>query len=124
MLDSGQGGRKQEGVPQYLVVISNGRATDDVIKPATTLKESGILSFSIGTRDVDPQEMQVVSYVPSLAYTVDDLPGLYTVQEQLLTEFSNEGHANLRPVFPSGIQAFSTHLHSTQYISNISIFSF
>ncbi|XP_062861748.1 collagen alpha-3(VI) chain [Trichomycterus rosablanca] len=100
VLDSGRGGRKQEGVPQYVVVISGGKATDNVVKPATTLKESGILSFSIGTRDIDPQELQVVSYVPNFAYTVDDLPGLYTVQDQLLTAFSNEELINLRPVFP------------------------
>ncbi|XP_072542553.1 collagen alpha-3(VI) chain [Salminus brasiliensis] len=104
VLDSGRGGRKQEGVPQFLVVISGGRATDSVKTQADTLKKSGIVPFSIGTRDVDPQELQVISYVPNFAYTVDDFPGLYTVGDNLittLTELSNEELARLQPVYPS-----------------------
>ena len=85
VLDSRRGGRKQEGVPQFLVVISGGRATDNIRPPANTLKQAGIVPFSIGTRDVDPRELQVISYVPNFAYTVDDLPGLYTVQDELIT---------------------------------------
>uniref|UniRef100_A0A3B4EGF3 Collagen, type VI, alpha 3 n=1 Tax=Pygocentrus nattereri TaxID=42514 RepID=A0A3B4EGF3_PYGNA len=100
VLDSRRGGRKQEGVPQFLVVISGGRSTDNIRTPANTLKQTGIVPFSIGTRDVDPQELQVISYVPSFAYTVDDLPGLYTVQDDLITtvtELSNEELARLQP---------------------------
>ncbi|XP_036420611.1 uncharacterized protein LOC118804092 [Colossoma macropomum] len=104
VLDSRRGGRKQEGVPQFLVVISGGRATDNIRTPANTLKQTGIVPFSIGTRDVDPRELQVISYVPNFAYTVDDLPGLYTVQDELITtvtELSNEELARLQPVYPT-----------------------
>uniref|UniRef100_A0A3B1K0F4 VWFA domain-containing protein n=1 Tax=Astyanax mexicanus TaxID=7994 RepID=A0A3B1K0F4_ASTMX len=92
VLDPSRGGRRPEGVPQFLVVISGGRASDNVKTQADALKRSGIVPFSIGTRDVDQQELQVISYVPNYAYTVDDLPGLYTVSETLLntlTEFIN-----------------------------------
>ncbi|XP_045062475.1 collagen alpha-3(VI) chain-like isoform X4 [Coregonus clupeaformis] len=104
VLNAQHGGRKEEGVPQFLIVVSGGKSTDDISRPATSLKQSGVFPFSIGTRDVNPQELQVVSYVPNFAYTVDDFPGLYTVQETListLTELSDEDIARLRPVFPT-----------------------
>lgn len=104
VLNVRRGGRKEEGVPQFLIVVSGGRSTDDISRPATSLKQSGVLPFSIGTRNVNPQELQVVSYVPNFAYSVDDLPGLYTVQDTLiskLTELSDDDIARLRPVFPT-----------------------
>ncbi|XP_064831782.1 collagen alpha-3(VI) chain-like isoform X2 [Oncorhynchus masou masou] len=104
VLNVRRGSRKEEGVPQFLIVVSGGRSTDDIRRPATSLKKAGVLPFSIGTRDVNTQELQVVSYVPNFAYTVDDLPGLYTVQDKListLTEMSDDDIARLRPVFPN-----------------------
>uniref|UniRef100_A0A672Q042 Collagen type VI alpha 3 chain n=1 Tax=Sinocyclocheilus grahami TaxID=75366 RepID=A0A672Q042_SINGR len=104
VLTSGRGGRKQEGVPQFVVVVSGGKATDNIRPYATALKQSGVIPLSIGTRDVDTQELQVTSYVPRFTYTVDDLPGLYTIQDTLittLTELSSEELAKLRPVYPT-----------------------
>uniref|UniRef100_A0A671K6S5 Collagen alpha-3(VI) chain-like n=1 Tax=Sinocyclocheilus anshuiensis TaxID=1608454 RepID=A0A671K6S5_9TELE len=103
VLASGRGGRKQEGVPQFVVVISGGKATDNIRPSATALKQSGVVPFSIGTRDVDTQELQVTSYVPRFTYTVEDLPGLYAIQDTLittLTELSSEELAKLHPVYP------------------------
>ncbi|XP_051566550.1 collagen alpha-3(VI) chain-like [Myxocyprinus asiaticus] len=104
VLISGRGGRKQEGIPQFVVVVSGGKATDNIRTSASALKQSGIVPFSIGTREVDAQELQVISYIPKYAYAVDDLPGLYTVQDTLittLTELSSEELAKLRPVYPA-----------------------
>ncbi|GLD51473.1 collagen alpha-3(VI) chain isoform X2 [Lates japonicus] len=104
VLTAGRGSRKQEGVPQFVIVISSGSSTDDINRAASSLKQSRVLPFSIGTRDVNPTELQVVSYVPNFAFTVDDLPGLYTVQENLintLTELSDDDISRMRPVFPT-----------------------
>lgn len=95
------GGRREEGVPQFVIVVAGGRSSDD-LTPATDLKRSGVLSIGIGTRDVDPRELQVISYIPSYAHSVDDLPGLYTVEDKLvttLTELSDEEIARMSPVF-------------------------
>lgn len=100
-LTEARGSRKQDGVPQFVIVVSSGSSTDDINRPASILKQSGVLPFSIGTRELSPRELEVVSYVPSFAFTVDDLPGLYTVQENLIktiTEMSNDQIARLRPV--------------------------
>ncbi|XP_037646177.1 collagen alpha-3(VI) chain isoform X3 [Sebastes umbrosus] len=104
VLTAARGSRKQEGVPQFVIVVSSGSSTDDISSAASSLKKSRVLPFSIGTRDVNPTELQVVSYVPNFAYSIDDLPGLYTVQENLittLTELSDDDIARMRPVFPS-----------------------
>ncbi|XP_034058037.1 LOW QUALITY PROTEIN: uncharacterized protein col6a3 [Gymnodraco acuticeps] len=104
VLTPAHGSRKQESVPQFVIVISSGSSTDDINRAASSLKQSRVLPFSIGTRDVNPTELQVVSYVPNFAFSVDDLPGLYTVQENLittLTELSDDDINSLRPVFPT-----------------------
>ncbi|XP_040924738.1 uncharacterized protein col6a3 isoform X4 [Betta splendens] len=103
VLTPARGGRKREGVPQFVIVVASGASTDDITGAATTLKQSRVIPFSIGTRDVNPTELQVVSYVAHFAVTVDDLPGLYTVQESLintLTEMSDDDITRMRPEFP------------------------
>lgn len=97
-----RGSRKQEGVPQFAIVVSGRPSTDDINRQASALKRSGVISFSIGTRDINPTELKVVSYIPNYSFTVDDLPGLYTVQENLITtitELSDDDIARLRPQF-------------------------
>lgn len=105
VLDSARGGRKLQGVPQFLIVISGGKATDNVVTPVNRLKEIGVAPFSIGTRDTGLEELQLVSYVPNFAYTVEDLPSLHTVKEQIintLTELSDEGLKMLTPTYHTG----------------------
>lgn len=104
VLTATHGSRKQEGVPQFVIAISSGSSTDDISQPASSLKRSRVLPLSIGTRDVNPTELRVVSYVPNFVFTVDDLPSLHTVQENLITtitELSDDAIKNMRPVFPT-----------------------
>ncbi|KAF7214544.1 transcript variant X1 [Nothobranchius furzeri] len=102
-LTPARGSRSQEGVPQFVIVVSSGPSTDDFSQAASSLKQSRIIPFSIGTRDINQRELQVVSYVSRYAFPVDDLPGLYRVQEPLintLTELSDDDISRLRPEFP------------------------
>lgn len=99
-----QGSRKQEGVPQFAVVVSSRPSTDNVRLEATSLKTSGVIPLSIGTREIDPTELRMVSYIPRYSFTVDDLPGLYTAEESVretLTTLSDEEIAALRPEIPT-----------------------
>uniref|UniRef100_A0A8C6U560 Collagen, type VI, alpha 3 n=1 Tax=Neogobius melanostomus TaxID=47308 RepID=A0A8C6U560_9GOBI len=84
VMTAARGSRRQEGVPQFVIAVSSGSSTDNIQQAAASLKRSRVVPFSIGTRDVNPTELQIVSYVPNFAYTVDDLPGLYTVQENII----------------------------------------
>ncbi|XP_047671219.1 uncharacterized protein col6a3 isoform X4 [Tachysurus fulvidraco] len=102
VLDSVRGSRKQEGVPQFLIVISGGKASDNFITSVNELKELGIVPFSIGTRDTGLQELHAVSYVPKFSYLVEDLPGLHTVKDEFITtmtELSDEALRTLKPVY-------------------------
>ncbi|XP_037832059.1 collagen alpha-3(VI) chain isoform X2 [Kryptolebias marmoratus] len=102
IMTPGRGSRKQEGVPQFAIIVSSGPSTDNINREAISLKQSKVIPFSIGTRNVNPTELKVTSYVPSFAFTVDDLPGLYTVQETLInkvTEMSDDDIARLRPEY-------------------------
>ncbi|XP_067371135.1 collagen alpha-3(VI) chain-like isoform X3 [Channa argus] len=104
VLTAARGSRKQEGVPQFVIVVSSGSSTDDINVAASALKRSGVLPLSIGTRDVNPRELQVVSYVSRFAFPIDDLPGLYTVQNNLITtitELSEDDITRMRPEFPA-----------------------
>ncbi|XP_064166856.1 collagen alpha-3(VI) chain-like isoform X2 [Anguilla rostrata] len=104
VLDPTRGGRRPDGVPQFVIAVSGGRSSDDITGPATKLKQSGVVPFSIGTRDVGSQELQMVSYVPTYAYTIDNFPGLFTIQDGListLTELSDEEIRILQPHYPT-----------------------
>lgn len=116
VLTAAHGSRKQEGVPQFLVVVSSRPSTDDINQQASSLKRSRVLPFSIGTRDVTPKELQVVSYVPKFAFPVDDIPSLSLAQEELitiLTELSDDEIANMLPVFPKDDGNFTHNLPLT-----------
>ncbi|KAI5615278.1 hypothetical protein C0J50_10878, partial [Silurus asotus] len=100
VLDSTRGSRRQEGVPQFLIAISGGKATDNVAASVNTLKELGIVTFSIGTRDTGLQELRLISYVPTFAYEVEDLPGLYTVKEQFISTLEELTDLKLKTLIP------------------------
>jgi collagen type VI alpha len=46
------GSRHLEGVPQVLILLTGGPSSDSARQPASTLKDLGILSLSIGTDSV------------------------------------------------------------------------
>ncbi|XP_077071236.1 collagen alpha-3(VI) chain-like [Siphateles boraxobius] len=78
------GSRRLEGVPQILILLSEGRSFDSVDAAASSLKELGVLTFGIGTRGSDSRELQRISYEPNYALSVSDFSELPNVQEQLL----------------------------------------
>lgn len=73
------GGRRAETVPQYLYVFSGGRSGDDVRGPAQSLKENGIKTFSIGTRNADTLEMQTISFTPAHYFYVTNFNNLQSI---------------------------------------------
>ncbi|XP_029104439.1 collagen alpha-3(VI) chain isoform X2 [Scleropages formosus] len=98
-----RGSRKEEGVPQFLIVITGGSSSDDVKASATNLKQSGVIPFSIGSSSVDTQELRTISYVADFSYSVTNLKELYPIQQRLissLTELSNEDISRMQPEFP------------------------
>lgn len=77
------GSRRLEGVPQVLILLSGARSADSVDAPASALKQLGVLTFAIGTRNADKREMQKIAHEPTHAVSVSEFNDLPTVQQQL-----------------------------------------
>ena len=80
---SSAGSRLGEGVPQVLLLISGGRSSDSVSVPASALKQLGVLTFAIGTRNADRTELQEISNKPRYMLTVSDFADLPNAQQQV-----------------------------------------
>uniref|UniRef100_A0A3B5A514 VWFA domain-containing protein n=1 Tax=Stegastes partitus TaxID=144197 RepID=A0A3B5A514_9TELE len=86
------GGRREDLVPQYLYVFSGGRSGDDVRGPAQSLKDNGIKTFSIGTKNADTLEMQTIAYTPAHYFYVTNYKNLQNMNPSLegtLKEFNS-----------------------------------
>ena len=77
------GSRRLQGVPQILILLNGGRSFDSVAAPASALKQLGVLTFAIGTRNSDSRELQEISHDPSYALSVSEFTELPSVQQQL-----------------------------------------
>ncbi|XP_077071235.1 uncharacterized protein LOC143723129 [Siphateles boraxobius] len=82
------GSRKQEGVPQILILLSGGRSSDNIDTPASALKESGILIFGIGTRN-SSREVQRIANDPTYAQPINEFSDLPSVQQQFISSLNN-----------------------------------
>ena len=77
------GSRRQEGVPQILILLSGARSSDNVETPASSLKESGVLIFAIGTKN-SSRDIERISSSLTHAQSVSDFSELPNVQQDVL----------------------------------------
>lgn len=81
----GSGSRLLEGVPQILILLSGGRAGDDLRTAAKALRETGVTSIAIGTSDADTLELQLISHEPNYALSVSDYEALPAAKESVFS---------------------------------------
>ncbi|XP_036830007.1 collagen alpha-3(VI) chain-like isoform X2 [Oncorhynchus mykiss] len=79
------GSRRQEGIPQILVLLSGGRSNDDVRNAVTNLKEIGVMAIVVGMRNADILELQTISYEPSYAFSATHYNDLPNIQQQVVS---------------------------------------
>ncbi|XP_012693541.2 collagen alpha-1(XII) chain isoform X2 [Clupea harengus] len=74
-------------VPKVLVVVTDGRAQDDVKKSAMKIQHSGYSVFVIGVADVDVVELKNIGSKPSdrHVFVVDDFDAFTKIQDNLIT---------------------------------------
>ncbi|XP_059503102.1 collagen alpha-3(VI) chain-like [Stegostoma tigrinum] len=97
------GGRAEEGVPQFLILLTASKSSDDVGQAALALKEAGVAPFSIGSGDADDRELQQISLSPNYIFKVNDLRNVETVQQSLespLTTLSKDRIIEIRTTVP------------------------
>lgn len=78
------GSRIEDGVPQFLILVTGGKSADDVSTPADQLKRNYIAPIAIGSRNADPNELRQISLKPELVYTVGSFQQLPNVEQRLI----------------------------------------
>ncbi|XP_046499613.1 collagen alpha-3(VI) chain isoform X4 [Equus quagga] len=78
------GSRIEEGVPQFLVLISSGKSNDEVDDSAAELKQFGVAPFTIA-RNADPEELVKISLSPEYVFSVSTFRELPSLEQKLLT---------------------------------------
>ncbi|XP_051900852.1 collagen alpha-3(VI) chain-like [Pristis pectinata] len=78
------GSRKEEGVPQFLVLITGGRSGDDIRRAADALKQNTVITLTVGAGAADPDQLKEIAFKPNLGYNVRDFYSLPGIQEQVI----------------------------------------
>uniref|UniRef100_A0A4W3JCI9 VWFA domain-containing protein n=1 Tax=Callorhinchus milii TaxID=7868 RepID=A0A4W3JCI9_CALMI len=71
--NSSAGSRKEQGIPQILVLLTGGRSIDDFRQAASALKQDSIMTFAIGSKNADQAELDEIAFEPSLVFNVGNV---------------------------------------------------
>uniref|UniRef100_A0A665U1Y2 VWFA domain-containing protein n=1 Tax=Echeneis naucrates TaxID=173247 RepID=A0A665U1Y2_ECHNA len=78
------GSRRNDWVPQNLVLITDGDSHDDVEDAAVELRSLGIVVFAIGVGDVHMLELLQITGTPEKLFTTRNFEGLETIKEKVV----------------------------------------
>nr|XP_013012877.1 collagen alpha-3(VI) chain isoform X4 [Cavia porcellus] len=94
------GSRIEEGVPQFLVLISSGKSNDEVDDSAVELKQFGVAPFIVG-RNADREEMVKISLSPEYVFSVSSFRELPSLEQRLLTPITTLTAQQIRQILAS-----------------------
>ncbi|OXB61690.1 hypothetical protein ASZ78_000715, partial [Callipepla squamata] len=77
------GSRIEDRVPQHLVVILGDQSQDDVSRPANVISSTIIQPLGVGARNVDRNQLQVITNDPRRVLVVQDFTGLPTLERSV-----------------------------------------
>lgn len=80
-----KGSRKELGVQQVAVVITDGKSQDDVADPAAGLRRTGVTVYAVGVKDADKAQLEQIASYPANKHTfiVDSFSKLKTLESIL-----------------------------------------
>lgn len=84
-----KGSRKDEGIPQILMVVTGGRSSDDSKTAALGLKNTGVRVFAIGVGDIEDELENLASESSTVARASTFLE-LSELNEQILETLDDE----------------------------------
>lgn len=84
-----KGSRKLNGVPQNLVLITDGASTDDVTAAADALRNMKINIFAIGIGDVSMQQLSYIAGSQDRLFMVQDFNHLNLTTETFVDAICN-----------------------------------
>lgn len=106
------GSRIEDGVPQFLILVTGGKSSDDVSTPADQLKRNYIAPLAIGSRNADPNELRQISLRPELVYTVDSFQQLPSVEQKLINSVKTISTADIISSYvPAPVEPGKKHFH-------------
>ncbi|KAF7644376.1 hypothetical protein LDENG_00223020 [Lucifuga dentata] len=82
-------------VPEYLVVITDGKSADEVIAPAQKLRAQGVIVYAIGVKKADETELKEISGSPKRTFFVNNFDALKPIKDDIITDIcSADGKEN------------------------------
>ncbi|XP_074540330.1 collagen alpha-6(VI) chain-like [Halichoeres trimaculatus] len=73
-------------VPEYLIVITDGKSGDEVKRPANDLRTQGVVIYAIGVKGANQMELQDISGDPQKTFFVNNFDALGTIYPEIVTE--------------------------------------
>ncbi|GCB71791.1 hypothetical protein scyTo_0001701 [Scyliorhinus torazame] len=78
------GSRKLQGVPQHLLVITDGKSQDSVVVPANSLRKENINVFAIGVGKANENELLQISGAPERKIYVEKFAELDQIKSRIV----------------------------------------
>ncbi|XP_014449748.1 collagen alpha-3(VI) chain isoform X4 [Alligator mississippiensis] len=82
------GSRIEDGVPQFLILLSSRKSNDEVVAPAVQIKQVGVAPLVIA-KNVDPEELAQISLSPEYVYQVTNFQELPSIEQKLLSPLTS-----------------------------------
>lgn len=89
--EASNGGRKNKGVLQFLIVITDGQSDDAVEEASITLRNDGIQVFAVGIGFLNSFELVRIAGSAQRVYTVENFEGLKAIEKKIVTDICEPG---------------------------------
>lgn len=78
----------RKGFPKVAIVITDGKAQDDVEIPARELRNIGVEVFSLGIKAADAKELKLIASQPSMkhVFNVANFDGIVDIQNEIILQ--------------------------------------
>ncbi|KAI3361009.1 hypothetical protein L3Q82_012904, partial [Scortum barcoo] len=77
-------------VPEYLVVITDGKSSDEVIIPAQNLRTQGVIVYAIGVKNADETELGEIAGDPKRTFFVNNFDALKPIKDDIITDICSQ----------------------------------
>ncbi|XP_034057186.1 collagen alpha-6(VI) chain isoform X2 [Gymnodraco acuticeps] len=84
-------------VPEYLVVITDGKSADEVKVPAAQVRAQGVTVYAIGVKSADPVQLQEIAGDPKRTFFVNNFDALTPIKDDIITDICSSEACNDKP---------------------------
>ncbi|KAG7469864.1 hypothetical protein MATL_G00133270 [Megalops atlanticus] len=82
--------KRDPKVPEFLIVITDGKSTDKVKQPAEELRDQGIIIYAIGVKGADESELVEIAGSPEKKFFVNNFDALKPIKDEIVTDICSE----------------------------------